>query len=61
MSIYQSKIKADIDELSRLVKGVQADTFLEESLQKIYYGAPGTGKSNRIKEEVDDKKRKISG
>ena len=58
MSIYQSKIKADIDELSRLVKGVQADTFLEESLQKIYYGAPGTGKSNRIKEEVDDKKEK---
>lgn len=58
MSIYQSKIKADIDELSRLVKGVQADIFLEESLQKIYYGAPGTGKSNRIKEEVDDKKEK---
>lgn len=58
MSIYQSKIKADIDELSRLVKGVQADTFWEESFQKIYYGAPGTGKSNRIKEEVDDKKEK---
>ena len=25
------------------------------SLQQIYYGAPGTGKSNTIKREVDDK------
>lgn len=29
-----------------------------ESLQRIFYGAPGTGKSNTIKREVDDQDKK---
>lgn len=31
------------------------EPFCQEPLQQIYYGAPGTGKSNAIKREVDDK------
>ena len=31
------------------------DDNREKSLQQIFYGAPGTGKSNAIKREVDDK------
>lgn len=30
------------------------DSFEHEPLQQIFYGAPGTGKSNKIKEDVDD-------
>lgn len=32
--------------------------FFCEPLQQIFYGAPGTGKSNTIKREVDDKNKK---
>lgn len=31
------------------------EPFCQEPLQQIFYGAPGTGKSNAIKREVDDK------
>lgn len=37
--------------ISKLSKGGKT----EEPLQQIFYGAPGTGKSNTIKREVDDK------
>ena len=30
--------------------------YIDEPLQQIFYGAPGTGKSNTIKREVDEKK-----
>ena len=35
-----------------LEKGIVCKTNADESLQKIYYGAPGTGKSHKIKEKL---------
>lgn len=32
-----------------LEKGIVCKTNADESLQQIYYGAPGTGKSHKIK------------
>lgn len=34
----------------------EEDSSIKESLQQIFYGAPGTGKSHRIKEDDDVKK-----
>jgi Cdc6-like AAA superfamily ATPase len=33
---------------------IPADGVLSESLQQIFYGAPGTGKSNTIKKETEE-------
>ncbi len=39
-------------------KGLEIlDNTLSNPLQRIFYGAPGTGKSNTIKREVDDKNK----
>lgn len=35
-----------------LEKGIVCKTNADESLQQIYYGAPGTGKSHKIKEKL---------
>lgn len=40
------------------IKRTPDNQFPQETLQQIYYGAPGTGKSNTIKKEVDEKKKK---
>lgn len=34
--------------------GINNGFSIPKSLQQIFYGAPGTGKSNKIKEDVDD-------
>lgn len=51
MGIYDNDIKRDIDALNDLLKGVKPSKELKkkDSLQQIFYGAPGTGKSHTIK------------
>ena len=50
MGIYDNDIKRDIDAINNLLKGLKPFKELKgkESLQQIYYGAPGTGKSYDI-------------
>jgi len=43
-------------EYFELFDGVKTAFDTDAPLQKIFYGAPGTGKSNTIKREVDEKK-----
>lgn len=43
-------------EYFELFDGVKTAFDPDAPLQKIFYGAPGTGKSNTIKREVDEKK-----
>lgn len=47
-SIYFSRIERGLTNIPQKVRQ-------KEALQQIFYGAPGTGKSNTIKKEVDDK------
>lgn len=56
MGIYDSNIKRDVDAINNLLKGIKpARSISNDPFQQIFYGAPGTGKSNKIKEEVDNK------
>ena len=57
MGIYDNDIKRDIDALNDLLSGVKPSKELKkkESLQQIFYGAPGTGKSHTIKKVTEGK------
>ena len=49
MSVYEEKIKRDVEELNKLLSDVTiSDTPTNTPLQQIYFGAPGTGKSHKI-------------
>lgn len=53
MGIYDTDIKRDIDAINALLNGVKPSKELkrkDSSLQQIFYGAPGTGKSHSINE-----------
>jgi Cdc6-like AAA superfamily ATPase len=49
MGIYDNDIKRDIAAIYALLNGVKPSCELENPLQQIFYGAPGTGKSFEIK------------
>jgi 5-methylcytosine-specific restriction endonuclease McrBC GTP-binding regulatory subunit McrB len=49
-------IKKELEEALMLLNGVTENELnVSNTLQCIFYGAPGTGKSNTIKKNVDDK------
>lgn len=54
MGVYDENIKRDVEEIKKLLRGVKPSIKKSElenqPLQQIFYGAPGTGKSD----EVDD-------
>ena len=55
MGLYDSNIKRDVDAINNLLKGIKlAKNKSENPLQQIFYGAPGTGKSNEIKRLTGD-------
>ena len=57
MGIYDNDIKRDLDALNVLLNGVEPSKELKKSdssLQQIFYGAPGTGKSHTIKEQTEN-------
>ena len=59
MGAYDSDIKRDVDALNNLLKGIKpAISVSKYPSQQIFYGAPGTGKSNTIKREVDEQGKK---
>ena len=45
--------KTEIPKISVERKSAKKDLICEESLQQIFYGAPGTGKSHTIKEQTE--------
>ena len=56
MGLYDSNIKRDVDALNNLLKGIKPSKSVSNyPFQQIFYGAPGTGKSNTIKKDVDEK------
>jgi hypothetical protein len=55
MGIYDSNIKRDVDAINKLLKGIKpTKEMLDNAYQQIFYGAPGTGKSYKIKKDVED-------
>ena len=54
--LLKSKNNMTKKEYFELFDGVKTAFDPDAPLQKIFYGAPGTGKSNTIKREVDEKK-----
>ena len=53
MGVYDSSIKKDVETLNELLKGVSSvPGEILPNIQKIYFGAPGSGKSWKIKNEV---------
>jgi len=54
--LLKSKNYMTKKEYFELFDGVKTAFDPDAPLQKIFYGAPGTGKSNTIKREVDEKK-----
>ena len=58
MGIYDNDIKRDIEAIYSLLDGVTPSKDLkskDSTLQQIFYGAPGTGKSHAINELTADK------
>ena len=58
MGIYDNDIKRDIEAIYALLDGVKPSNDLkskDSTLQQIFYGAPGTGKSHAINELTADK------
>ena len=57
MGIYDSSIKRDVDAISDLLRGVSYKKQPPQgAFQQIFYGAPGTGKSHKIKDDENVKK-----
>ena len=60
MGVYDSNIKRDVDEISKLLNGVKLppkSKFVPE--QKIYFGTPGSGKSWTIKQKYEQDETKV--
>ena len=53
MGVYDSSIKKDVESLNELLKGVSSSPGeIIPYIQKIYFGAPGSGKSWKVEKEV---------
>ena len=61
MGVYDENIKRDVEEINKLLRGVKPSVkkseIEDEPLQQIFYGAPGTGKSYKIKTDVEEANR----
>lgn len=60
MGIYDSNIKRDVDEINKLLKGVNPTPLVGLSPEQIiYFGTPGSGKSWAIKEKYEKDSTKV--